>query len=414
MSNKFRLFFSVIFILINIDVMNAQWVETSKPGDGIVSCFFVSGTNLFVGTRGTGAYGGGVFLSTDSGANWTSISPGNNSIYSLICSGTNLFAGASNGVYLSTNNGLSWLTPSKPFEARALAISDTSLFAGSYGGGVVLSTDNGASWTSVNTGLNTNVYSLASLGKNILAGVIGAISPWGVFLTTNNGISWAATWTDINGGIGYPVYSMSVSNTNIFAGTENGGVFISSNDGKSWNAVNNGLIERDLYYLASYKQYIFAGSSEYGYGVFFSIDNGNSWTNSGLTQIHISSLAVNDKYLFAGTESGTIWKRPLSDMIPVHVEDGENNLPEKFSLKQNYPNPFNPSTTINYSIAKQSNVTIKIYDLLGRELVTLVNEEKPTGNYAIEFNASSLTSGIYFYQLKAGNYKDTKKLVLLK
>ena len=83
-------------------------------------------------------------------------------------------------------------------------------------------------------------------------------------------------------------------------------------------------------------------------------------------------------------------------------------------MEHNYPNPFNPSTSIQYAVSNRQFVSLKVYDLLGNEVATLVNEEKPAGEYEIEFNAESLPSGIYFYQLNAGNYIDTKKMVLLK
>ena len=90
------------------------------------------------------------------------------------------------------------------------------------------------------------------------------------------------------------------------------------------------------------------------------------------------------------------------------------SLPKSFALEQNYPNPFNPSTTINYSIPKSGLVTIKVYDILGREVTTLVNEEKNAGNYNVEFNASRLASGIYLYRMSAGSFEETKKLILIK
>jgi len=83
-------------------------------------------------------------------------------------------------------------------------------------------------------------------------------------------------------------------------------------------------------------------------------------------------------------------------------------------LFQNYPNPFNPETKINYNVSKSGFVTIKVYDLLGREVTTLVNENKPAGNYSIKFDGSKLVSGIYFYRMKAGDFVQTKKLILLK
>jgi hypothetical protein len=89
-------------------------------------------------------------------------------------------------------------------------------------------------------------------------------------------------------------------------------------------------------------------------------------------------------------------------------------LPESFSISQNYPNPFNPSTKIRYSIYTNGFVSLKVYDVLGNEVVTLVNEELSTGEYVVEFDAAGLTSGIYFYQLKTEGFVETKKMLLLK
>jgi hypothetical protein len=111
----------------------------------------------------------------------------------------------------------------------------------------------------------------------------------------------------------------------------------------------------------------------------------------------------------------------LTDEIVVSVTN-EETTPKSFSLEQNYPNPFNPTTKIRYTIpnviasgAMQSKiVTLKVYDVLGNEVVTLVNEEKPAGSYEVEFDASGLSSGIYFYQVKTGSFIETKRMVLLK
>jgi hypothetical protein len=107
--------------------------------------------------------------------------------------------------------------------------------------------------------------------------------------------------------------------------------------------------------------------------------------------------------------------------IPIHMlvsttldVRNEKLLPIEFNLYQNYPNPFNPTTTIKFQIPELSFVTLKVYDVLGSEIETLVNEEKPVGSYEIEFNATSFPSGVYFYQIKAGNFIQTKKMILLK
>ena len=98
-----------------------------------------------------------------------------------------------------------------------------------------------------------------------------------------------------------------------------------------------------------------------------------------------------------------------SEVISVDV-----NISLEYTLSQNYPNPFNPATEIKYSLPESGFVTLKVYDMLGREASVLVNEDKTAGNYSVTFDGSSLSSGVYFYQLKAGQYTDTKKFVLLK
>jgi hypothetical protein len=98
----------------------------------------------------------------------------------------------------------------------------------------------------------------------------------------------------------------------------------------------------------------------------------------------------------------------------LSINESNYNVAGNFELLQNYPNPFNPTTKIGFRISDRGFVTLKIYDILGNEIATLVNEEKPTGEYEVVFSGTNLPSGIYFYKLTAGKFSDTKKLVLLK
>ena len=99
---------------------------------------------------------------------------------------------------------------------------------------------------------------------------------------------------------------------------------------------------------------------------------------------------------------------------PTGIDQIENNIPIKYSLHQNYPNPFNPTTTISYGLTQQLLVTLRIYNILGQEVATLVNEEKPAGSYEVNWNASNLSSGVYLYRLKTGSFVETKKMILMK
>ena len=105
----------------------------------------------------------------------------------------------------------------------------------------------------------------------------------------------------------------------------------------------------------------------------------------------------------------------LRSMVPLtNVDKNTGLVPAAFALLQNYPNPFNPTTVISYQIASAGKVSLKVYDLLGREVATLVNELKSAGSYTATFNAINLASGVYFYRLQAGSFTQTKRLVLLK
>ncbi len=109
------------------------------------------------------------------------------------------------------------------------------------------------------------------------------------------------------------------------------------------------------------------------------------------------------------TDDGATWG--ISGTVGVENED---QIPTQYSLSQNYPNPFNPSTTIHFSLPSSDFVTLKVFDLLGNEVATLVNEEKYAGVYEVDFSASQLTSGVYFYTINAGSFVDTKKMILLR
>jgi CubicO group peptidase (beta-lactamase class C family) len=119
----------------------------------------------------------------------------------------------------------------------------------------------------------------------------------------------------------------------------------------------------------------------------------------------------------SNSHTSNFWKiivDALFDYVTSVELETIDEIPTGYILSQNYPNPFNPNTKINFSIPKQSSVLIKVFDILGNEVETLINEEKRTGTYEITWNAEKLPSGVYFYRLQAGNYVETKKLVLLK
>lgn len=135
-------------------------------------------------------------------------------------------------------------------------------------------------------------------------------------------------------------------------------------------------------------------------------------------QVPIGLLSSDSTYYWrvrTATNGGVSpWSEVFSfEIIITDVKD-EKQIPTEFTLLQNYPNPFNPSTSIKYRVSSISNVSLKVYDVLGNEVATLVNEEKSAGSYEVNFNAAGLSSGIYFYKLQAGSLVETKKMILIK
>jgi hypothetical protein len=123
------------------------------------------------------------------------------------------------------------------------------------------------------------------------------------------------------------------------------------------------------------------------------------------------------------TYNPTYVQLPLIGFIPISVNQISSNLPDKYKLEQNFPNPFNPSTTIKFGIANSENgkvktengfVILKIFDILGREIETLVNEKLQPGTYEVKFDGSKLASGIYFYKLISKDFVETKKMLMIK
>ena len=260
------------------------------------------------------------------------------------------------------------------------------------------------------TNLFVNILIVSN--SNLFAGTSGG----GVFLSTNNGTSWTGKSTGIPAGFGY-IDAMTSIGANIFAVAYNKGVYLSTNNGTKWTAASTGLPQDGVAFygikaLVSSGNNLFAGTN--GGGVYLTTNNGTSWTNvnQGLTPVRINALVIKDGYLFAVADS-SVWRRPLSEMI-TGINDKSNDLPIKFSLEQNYPNPFNPGTTIKYALPKPAHVTLTIYNSLGQEAAKLLSKDMSAGVYTTEWNASRFASGVYYYRIVAGDFVQTKKLILLK
>ena len=136
---------------------------------------------------------------------------------------------------------------------------------------------------------------------------------------------------------------------------------------------------------------------------------GNGTTNAPKEYSFSEKNIPSGKYSYRLKQIDRDGKFSYSNVVEVSVAEVK-----QFGLEQNYPNPFNPVTMINYQLPMNSTVTLKVYDAIGREVATLVNEVKEAGTYSVTFDGSKLSSGLYFYTIKAGNFIATKKLTLMK
>jgi hypothetical protein len=293
-------------------------------------------------------------------------------------------------------------------------MSGTNLFAGTYGG-VFLSTNNGISWTEVNDGLPVVlVRDLAVSGTNLFAGYLY----FGVFLSTNNGTSW----TDINVDFTSLFLSFTVSGTNLFAGTEElGGL------GGVWRRPLSEMIPVELTTFtasANGKEVTLNWSTatelnnqgfevqrKFGSNDFVTIGSvrGNGTTTFPSQYSYVDKLIDAGKYFYRLKQIDYGGTFEYSNEIEV-----EARVLDKFTLEQNYPNPFNPTTKISWQSPVSSRQVLKVFDVLGNEVATIVDKAMDAGYHSIDFNASNLPSGVYFYQLQVGDFIETKKMILLR
>jgi hypothetical protein len=347
----------------------------------------------------------GIYYTQNMGTNWNQILP-NKNITVLCSNGSDIFAGTLGGagLYYSSDNGINWQINNLNLFVVGIDIRDSIIHVGAYNGtgsiqGVFRSTNYGANWNA--TSLNKIADSFIRKDQLIFASVFG-----GIYRSTNGGINWVSV---LSGPTSYG--PLALCGNNIITSSNNG-IFLSSDNGQNWIQTFNQRFST----IVVYQDVIFAGSSN---NFFISTNNGHNWfqKDEGLNGVGISSICIYNGYILAGTVDNSVWKRSLTEIIGINMIS--QIIPETYYLSQNYPNPFNPQTKIKFDIPahtkwQTSNVKLIIYDLLGREVVTLVNEELKPGMYEADWDGTNFSSGVYFYKIITEGFVETKKMVLMK
>jgi Secretion system C-terminal sorting domain len=403
-----------ILVLLTFTVsLNAQWVQMSGlSATQNIPALASNSSYIFAGLKTDATSIKGVYRSSNNGSSFTATTLNSYDITSIAVSGNNVFAGTeSNGIYRSTDNGGTFTQVLMPAYSGEyyITISGSNIYAGMYymsGGAIYLSTNNGTNWTLLSQ-VSSPVKCLAINGSNIIAGTMA-----GVFYSTNNGVTFTqSSLNNVN------VWSIAIYNnsSNIFAGTGGSGVYLSTNNGITWSQLTLNA-ERVNSLIVSNSQ-VFAGTSDAPStaGSFYKY-TGSSWTprNEGLPTMYfgINSLLVANNYVFMGTQSYGLCRRIASEVIGI--QNISTEIPSAYSLSQNYPNPFNPSTVVRFSLPVVGLTTLKVYDMMGREVQTLVNERLQAGTYEATFDGSQLSSGMYFYRLQTNGFTETKRMNFIK
>ncbi|MCW9096650.1 MAG: YCF48-related protein, partial [Ignavibacteriaceae bacterium] len=283
-----------------------------------------------------------------------------------------------------------------------------------FGGTISKTIDGGENWISQSSGTTKDLESVHFTDQN----TGWAVGRNGTILKTIDG---GTNWEGHSCGTGYDIHSIYFTNSNtgwIACGEHDGKnpqgeIWKTTNGGEDW--VNQfaeiGSVFQSVHFIDTNTGWVVGW-----YGAILQTTNGGedwvfqtSGTTKGLRSVHFTDQNTG----WAVGRFGALLKTTNGGVTFVEEEE-INNIPTNYNLNQNFPNPFNPSTKIKFSIPKTSKVTIKIYDILGNEIETLVNEEKPTGTYEITWNAENSPSGVYFYQLRTGEFVETKKMILIK
>jgi hypothetical protein len=240
---------------------------------------------------------------------------------------------------------------------------------------VRLTTNNSASWTTQQISVSGNYTSAIAFHTNKLLGLAAtSTSPPMISRTTDGGLSW--TSVSIGSGVTGTCYLNWIPYSPVvYVLGSNGGIKRSTDNGLTWvtTPVPNGVTNLTHFDFHHYTNIIF------GYAV---------------------------------SSNGNVLR--LVDTLDILTGMNNNEVPLNYSLGQNYPNPFNPATLIEYSLPKESFVKLSVYDVLGNEIDVLVNETQKGGNYEIGWKAENFTSGVYFYKIEAGEFTQTRKMILLK
>lgn len=404
-----KIFYSILlsFLIQQFILPQQGWqLIYSFPEDVGAICFLDS--NIGFAGSGFSASIKKIMKTTDSGNSWNDLLVTNNAItriyfynYSL-----GLAIGENGTLYKTTDSGGNWIL---------FPLGETETFRGIYfyneqkGWGcigadkIIRTTDGGNNWISSFTPGAVANYDIEFVNE-LIGFTVGVYAR--MYTSTDGGAAWNEVTAPLAASM-FDIEFFDQSNGIIVGGS---GVARTTDGGNMWSQIlNTGGTQLNSVCTSGNKFAWAVGQDK----IYYTSNSGDTWTSQSFTPYSylqqvscadsVNVWVLGDRKLYRTSTGGV-----------TIVNDEVTLIPEGFLLSQNYPNPFNPTTTITYEIPERGYVILKVYDILGREVTTLVNEEKPAGIYEVQFIGNELTSGIYFYQINAGEYSETKKMILLR
>jgi len=389
------------------------WTKISRffTTKNIITSFFLNSSTGFI------AGAEGLFAKTiDGGNNWSVYNSLSNARYTSIYFTSALTGYAIGGNTMSNDTicktidgGISWQHQSSNTGAGLYCIQFINSLTGyacGYPGKIIKTINAGLNWTSLPTSVSGDLLSLFFIDQNT-GYIVSNIGD--VIKTTNGGNSFS--YQNFGSSTYFRCVKFVNPNVGFISEASFGYIYKTTNAGLNWSSYSTGSSSQ-----LNYINFIDENTGfTVGNGIYKTTNGGINWfrpfyfSSSGFLW-NISILSSNIIYMFG--DYGSILKTTNGGSIFIHKI--ESKISNYYYLFQNYPNPFNPTTNIRYQIVKNSFVTLKIFDILGKEVATLVNGNQNAGTYEVNWNADNYSSGMYFYKIKSDDFSDVKKLVLIK
>ena len=409
-----------VLLFISVISIQAQWIQQTSGTTNSLTCISMVGISTEIGWAV--GVGGVILKTTNGGTNWVNVfSPTSRTLRAIHCiNPSTILAAGYDGIFIkSTNGGGDWTSNFiGSFDIYSISfINSTTGFMCGETGAVWKTTNAGNNWDGivVNSLDNYGCYFISSTTGYTCGPLINTQTS-SIKRTTDGGSNWLQ-----------PVNVFGVLKSITFYGDQKGWscgnlgtIARTTNGGATWGTyspLNSTIWLNDIY---------FSKPEEFGNGTtgWIAADSGKIFvtTNSGVNwaaqstpvAVSLSSVqVVGNLFGWAVGDNGTIL-RTTNGGVTIGIQNISTEIPSGYSLSQNYPNPFNPVTNIEFSVPKNSEVKLIVFDVSGKQVAELVNQKLAAGTYKADFDSKELTSGVYFYRLTSAYFSQTKKMILVK